>query len=234
MSGLTARLGPMDKARGKAVAKVALPRLSPVELSDLEDLPNPVFRKGGRHENARFARAAVDGLDLADSVFAECRFDAVSFSEAQLRGASFRDCILAEAYAPVFRGARSAWREVEFRNPRLGSAELYESGWQSVRIDGGKIDFLNLRGAKLNDVLISGCIINELDLGGATATRVKLADCTVGSLDLAGAKLKDFDLRSTEFRKISGLGSLSGLVIDEYQLNLLAPLIAAHLGVMVL
>jgi len=56
----------------------------------------------------------------------------------------------------------------------------------------------------------------------------------VGSLDLAGAKLKDFDIRGTEFRKISGLGSLSGLVIDEYQLNLLAPLIAAHLGVTVL
>ena len=50
-------------------------------------------------------------------------------------------------------------------NPRLGSAELYESGWQSVRIDGGKLDFLNLRGSKLTDVLISDCIINELDLG---------------------------------------------------------------------
>ena len=83
-------------------------------------------------------------------------------------------------------------------------------------------------------MLISGCIINELDLGGAAATRVKLEGCTLGSLDLTGAKLKDFDIRGTEFRGISGLGSLSGMVIDEYQLNLLAPLIAAHLGVAVL
>ncbi|MFB0836936.1 MULTISPECIES: pentapeptide repeat-containing protein [unclassified Arthrobacter] len=224
----------MDKVRGKAAARVVPPRLSPVELNDLEDLPGHAFRRGDRHENARFIRAAMDGLDLADSVFAECRFDAASLSDAQLRGASFRDCILAEAYAPVFRGARTTWREVEFRNPRLGSAELYESGLQSVRIDGGKVDFLNLRGAKLTDVLISGCIINELDLGGAAATRVKLEGCTVGSLDLTGAKLKDFDIRGTEFRGISGLGSLSGMVIDEYQLNLLAPLIAAHLGVAVL
>jgi uncharacterized protein YjbI with pentapeptide repeats len=224
----------MEKARGKAMAKVAPPRLSPVELRDLEELPDPVLRGGGRHENVRFDRAAMDGLDLGDAVFAECRFDAVSFHETQLRGASFRDCLLAEAYAPVFRGARSTWRESELWNPRLGSAELYESGWQSVRIDGGKIDFLNLRGAKLVDVLISGCIINELDLGAAAATRVKLEDCTVGSLDVSGAKLKDFDLRGTEFRKISGLGSLSGLVIDEYQLGRLAPLIAAHMGVTVL
>ena len=224
----------MDKGRGTAAAKVAPPRLSAVELQDLEELQDPVFRRGDRYENLRFNRAALDGLDLGEAVFAECRFDAASFNEAQLRGTSFRDCILAEAYAPVIQGARSTWRDVEFRNPRLGSAELYESGWQSVRIDGGKLDYLNLRGAKLADVLISGCIINELDLGGAGATRVRLEDCTLGSLDLTGARLKDFDIRGTEFRRVSGLGSLSGLVIDEYQLGLLAPLIFAHLGVRVL
>lgn len=224
----------MDKIRGRRAAEVAPPRLAPVELPDLEDQQEPAIRRGDRHENVQFSRVAADGLELGGAVFAECRFDGASFNEAQLRGASFRDCILAELYAPVFRGARSTWREVEFRNPRLGSAELYECGWQSVRIDGGKVDFLNLRGAKLSDVLISGCIINELDLGAASATRVRLEDCTVGSLELEGAKLKDFDLRGTEFRKISGLGSLSGLVIDEYQLGLLAPLVAAHLGVKVL
>jgi uncharacterized protein YjbI with pentapeptide repeats len=224
----------MDKTRGRGAAGVAAPRVSPVELNDLEDQPDSAFRRDHRHEAARFTRADADGLDLGGSVFSECRFDSVSFNDAQLRGASFRDCVLAELYAPVFRGARSTWHDVELRNPRLGSAELYESGWQSVRIDGGKVDFLNLRGAKLTDVLISGCIINELDLGAAGAVRVKLEDCTIGSLDVAGAKLKDFDIRGTEFRKVSGLGSLSGLVIDEYQLGLLAPLIAAHLGVTVL
>jgi uncharacterized protein YjbI with pentapeptide repeats len=123
---------------------------------------------------------------------------------------------------------------VQISNPRLGSAELYESGWESVRIDGGKLDFLNLRGAKLTDVLISDCIINELDLGSGAATRVTLKNCTIGTLDLTGARLKDFDLRGSDFRSISGLGSLAGVVIDDYQLSLLAPLLAAHLGVVVL
>ena len=144
----------------------------------------------------------------------------VSFNETQLRGASFRDCILTEVYAPVLRAARSTLRDVEISNPRWGSAELYEGGWQSVRIDGGKLDYLNLRGSKLTDVLITDCIINELDLGSATATRVALKNCTIGSLDLSGARLKDFDLRGTDFRTISGLGSLAGLVIDDYQLGL--------------
>jgi uncharacterized protein YjbI with pentapeptide repeats len=123
---------------------------------------------------------------------------------------------------------------VELRNPRLGSAELYDSGWQSVRIEGGKLDFLNLRGGKLTDVLITDCIINELDLGSATATRVSLRGCTIGTLDVTGARLKDFDLRGADFRGISGLGNIAGLVIDDYQLGLLAPLLAAQLGVTVI
>lgn len=214
--------------------KVTGPRLSPIQLEDLADDPAPDFRRGERYDGVRYSRAAADGLELSGTDFAECEFQGVSFNDTQLRGAGFRDCILAELYAPIFTAARTTWRDVHIVNPRLGSAELYESGWQSVRIDGGKLDFLNLRGAKLTDVLITDCIINELDLGSAAATRVTLKNCTIGSLDLTGARLKDFDLRSTDFRTISGLGSLSGAIIDEYQLGLLAPLLATHLGVVVL
>ncbi len=213
---------------------VAVPRLTPVRLENLTDVDEPAFERNGRYDGARYSRVAADGLELGGSDFAECEFQGVTFNEAQLRGSTFRDCILGELYAPVFRAARSTWQEVEIRNPRLGSAELYESGWRSVRIDGGKVDFLNLRGAKLTDVLISDCIINELDLGSATGTRVALKNCTIGSLDVNGAKLKDVDLRGSEFRSISGLGSMAGVVVDEYQLGLLAPLLAAHVGVTVL
>jgi uncharacterized protein YjbI with pentapeptide repeats len=203
-------------------------------LQDLAEESAPGFRRGERHDGGRYSRMEADGLDLEGTDFTECEFQGVSFNDTQLRGSSFRDCIVGELYSPVFRAARTTWRDVELRNPRLGSAELYESGWQSVRIDGGKLDFLNLRGAKLTDVLITDCIINELDLGSAAGTRVALKNCTIGSLDVSGARLKDFDLRGTEFRSISGLGSLAGVVIDDYQLGLLAPLLAAHLGVTVL
>jgi uncharacterized protein YjbI with pentapeptide repeats len=215
-------------------SKVTAPRLSPVSLEDIRDDPAPDFRRGERYDGVRYSRAAADGLELSGTDFAECEFQGVSFNDTQLRGATFRDCILSELYAPVFRAARSTWRDVQLNNPRLGSAEMYETGWQSVRIDGGKLDFLNLRGAKLTDVVISDCIINELDLGSASGTRVALKNCTIGTLDLTGARLKDFDLRGTDFRTISGLGSLAGVVIDDYQLSLLAPLLAGHLGVVVL
>jgi uncharacterized protein YjbI with pentapeptide repeats len=220
-------------SRKPGTVQVTAPRLTPVRLDGLRDDPAPDFRRGERYDGVRYSRAAADGRELSGTDFADCEFAGVSFNETQLRGATFRDCVLAELYAPVFTAARSSLRDVEIRNPRWGSAELYESGWQSVRIDGGKIDYLNLRGAKVADVLISDCIINELDLGSATATRVALRNCTIGTLDVSGARLKDVDLRGTDFRSISGLGSLAGLVIDDYQLSLLAPLLAGHLGVVV-
>ena len=217
-----------------AASGVTAPRLTPVRLENLTDVAEPDFQRGGRYDGARYSRVAADGLDLGGADFIDCEFQGATFNEAQLRGSTFRDCILEELYAPVFLAARSTWREVEIRNARLGSAELHESGWQSVRVDGGKLDFLNLRGAKLIDVLISDCIINELDLGSAMGTRVALKNCTIGSLDFTGAKLQDFDIRGTELRGISGLGSLGGVVIDDVQLALLAPLLAAHVGLKVL
>jgi len=213
--------------------KVTAPRLPPVSLQELRDDPAPDFQRGERYDGLRYGRAEADGLDLSATDFAECEFAGVSFNETQLRGATFRDCVLTEMYAPVFLAARTSLRDVKIGNPRWGSAELYESSWQSVRIDGGKLDYVNLRGAKLTDLQISDCIINELDLASCTATRVALKNCTIGTLDLGGARLKDFDLRGTDFRVLSGLDSLSGLVIDDYQLTLLAPLLASHLGVVV-
>jgi len=213
--------------------KVTGPRLSPVRLGELRDEPSPDFQRGERYDGVRFSRVDADGLELSGTDFAECEFDGVSFNETQLRGATFRDCILAEVYAPVFTAARATLRDVEIGNPRWGSAELYESGWTSVRIDGGKLDYVNLRGSKLMDLQISDCIINELDLGACSGTRIALKNCTIGTLDVTGAKLKDVDLRTSEFRGINGPAGLAGVIIDDYQLSLMAPLLAGHLGIRV-
>ena len=98
----------------------AAPRLTPVRLENLTDIAVPDFRRGGRYDGERYSRVAADGLELGGTDFAGCEFRGASFNEAQLRGSTFRDCILAELYAPVFRAARSTWREVEIRNPGWG------------------------------------------------------------------------------------------------------------------
>lgn len=221
-----------------AAAKVAAPKISPVRLDELRDDDAPDFQRGERYDGVRLTRVSADGEELSGADFIECELNGVSFNETQLRGgATFRECIFSEPYAPVFMAARTSWQDVEITNPRWGgSAELYEGGnWRSVRIDGGKLDYVNLRGSKLMDIQISDCIINELDLGGGcTGTRLALKNCTIGTLDVTGAKLKDVDLRTSEFRGgINGLAGLAGVVIDDYQLSLMAPLLAGHLGIRV-
>jgi uncharacterized protein YjbI with pentapeptide repeats len=212
---------------------VPAPRLPDVRLADLADAPDRSFHSGERYDSERYDRPALEGLDLTGADFIECEFSGPTFHEAQLRGVRFRDCLLADSFAPVLTASRSGWRDTAITSPRWGSAELYDSTWQSVRIDGGKLDFVNLRGARITDLQISDCIIDELDLGGATVTRMALKNCRIGTLDVTAAVLKDFDLRGSEFRTLNGFGNLAGAVIDDYQLNLMAPLLAAHLGITV-
>jgi uncharacterized protein YjbI with pentapeptide repeats len=209
------------------------PRLTPIQLNNLVDNEDAFFGPGDTYDGQRFDRPSFDGANLTSTDFLECELQGPTFHEAELRGVRFRDTIIADSFAPVLKASRTSWREVEITAPRWGSAELYDSTWQSARIDGGKLDFLNLRAAKITDLQISDCIIGELDLGGANVTRLALKNCRIGILDIQQATLKDVDLRSTEFRTLNGVGSMAGVVIDDYQLTLLAPIFAAHLGITV-
>lgn len=209
------------------------PRLTPLDLHDLVENDDAFFGPGDSYDGQRFARTSFEGADLGSTDFLDCQLDAPILHDAELRGVRFRGSILSDSFAPVLRGARTSWRDTEVNSPRWGSAELYDSSWQSVRIDGGKIDFLNLRSAKITDLQISNAIIDELDLGGANVTRMALRNCRIGTLDVQQASLKGLDLRTTDFRTLNGVGSLSGVIIDDYQLGLLAPVLAAHLGITV-
>ncbi|MFQ4148628.1 pentapeptide repeat-containing protein [Arthrobacter sp. LAPM80] len=207
------------------------PRLTPLDLHDLVDNDDAFFGPGETYDGQRFERTAFDEANLTSTDFLECELNGPTLNDAELRGVRFRGTVLNDSFAPILKGARTSWRDTEINSPRWGSAELYDSSWQSVRIDGGKVDFLNLRASKIVDLQISDCIIGELDLGGANITRMALTNCRIGTLDFQQATLKDLDLRTTDFRTLNGVGSMAGVVIDDYQLGLLAPILAAHLGI---
>lgn len=219
-------------ARRPSGAGTKSPVLEPVRLPELATGTGvPV---GGHQEAVAYADESFAGLELHGAVFSECSLTGVSLDGADLAAARFLESRLENLYAPVFHASRTTFRDVEITNPRLGSAELYGGSWNSVRVDGGKIDFLNLRGCTLNNVLFTNTIIGELDLDGARLNRVAFRDCRIDSLLLgAGGSAVDADLRGTEFRSITGLPALKGFTIDEEQLLLLAPLLAAQLGLRV-
>jgi uncharacterized protein YjbI with pentapeptide repeats len=209
------------------------PQLDRIELGDLLDNDGALVGRGDDREAERFTRVDFSGRDLTSTRFSECELHAVDLDNTVLRGSSWSECIATELHAAVFSAPRSSWHDVRIDHSRLGSVELYDATLRSVQIDGSKLDFVNLRNAALTDVLISNCIIDELDLSSATVQRLELRDCRIGTLDVAGARLTDVDLRSTDFSAIHSLEGLRGATIDDAQLSMLAPLLAAHLGIVV-
>ena len=206
------------------------PRIAPLRVIDrAEGYPGDL----GPRELAEALRFTGEwnGLDLTDAVLDECELDGLVIEESQLRGIRISESVITSLNAPALRAPRSQWREVSVERSRIGSAELFESEWTSVRISASKLGYVNLRGSTLTDVAFEGCTIDELDLGRVKASRVSLRGCSIGTLDVGGATLANVDLRGAEFSTVNGIAGLKGATIDDLQLSLFAPLLAAELGI---
>lgn len=215
-------------------AALPAPRLDPLVLESLlEGFAGDI---GAREhaEGLRFDGVDLSGADLTAASVSECLLDGVALDRAQLRAASVVESRLERLDVPGLSAPRSRWRSVELMSSRLGSAELYESTLEQVRIADCKLGYVNLRGATLRDVLIERCTIDELDLGGAIGARVAFVDCDIRSLELPSARIDDLDLRGAELHVLGGLDGLRGAALTELQLGLMLPLFAQHFGVRVL
>lgn len=186
------------------------PQLDPIDVDSLEDGAPEDLLAGALLESVRFTSLAVD--------------------EADLKGARLSEVVLDRVDLPVVRAARSRWRDVRVTG-RIGSLEAYESEQRSVHFVGCKLSFVNLRGAELLDVAFTDCVIEELDLVQCKARRVRIAGTRIAHLDVQHSELRDVDLRGAELESIAGLSHLRGATVTSSQLTLLAPLLAAELGI---
>ena len=75
--------------------------------------------------------------------------------------------------------------------------------------------------------------LTELDLAGTHNLRVSLANCRIGTLDLTQATTTHLDLRTSELSALNGLEGLKGVTVDDGRLTQLAPVFAAHFGLIV-
>ncbi len=209
------------------------PRISlsaPVELvdGDVQTLEPHESREG-----ERFDGGDLTDVDLSGVALTECVLDAVTLTDTGLRGARLVDCLVNSSFATSLVAARSTWRRVRVDNARWGSAELFDSEFESVIISGGKIDFLNFRGAKLTDVLIENAQITELDLASFIGTRVAVRNCRIDTIDFTRATCLDVDLRDTSFARVLGIQGMRGAILSEHQLAEFAPIMAGQLGIRV-
>lgn len=207
------------------------PRISLSALVGLTDGDVQTLEPHEGREGERFDGGDLTEVDLSGASLMECVVDGVTLTDTVLRGARFVDSLFTASFATSLLAARSSWRRVRVENARWGSAELFDSEFESVIISGGKIDFLNLRGAKLTDVLIENAQITELDLASSTGTRVAIRNCRIDTIDFTRATCVDVDLRETTFSRVLGVQGMRDTILSQEQLADFAPIMAGQLGI---
>jgi uncharacterized protein YjbI with pentapeptide repeats len=102
-----------------------------------------------------------------------------------------------------------------------------------MRLRGLKIDYLDLSGARVTGVTFEEVVIDELELAEADLRSVRFESSTIETLSASSARFTDVDLSGARLRTIGGIASLRGATISPEQLIDVAPLLAAHLGIVV-
>jgi uncharacterized protein YjbI with pentapeptide repeats len=207
------------------------PLIDSLRLAGLDEADDAVLRKGATLEGIRIGPAEIDGRDLSDLSTSECVLDGLTLRDSSVRRARFSETRIARLDVAGLDAAHTTWRFCELDGVRIGSGELFDSEWQSVRVRDSKLGYLNLRGAQLHDVEFVDCRIDELDLQGATLQRVSFQGCHVDTLVLRQASLRDVELRGARLTDVQGVDNLRGVVVSADQLADLAPLLAAHPGI---
>ncbi|MDF9715404.1 pentapeptide repeat-containing protein [Nocardioides sp. ChNu-153] len=213
-------------------AAVAAPRIEAPYLERLADGSADDLRPRADLEAMQVSEVRVEHLDLDGAVLTDVRLRDLAAHETDLGGARLTGVGLEGVDLTVVRASRGQWRDVEVTG-RLGSMEAYESRWRSVHLVGCKLGFVNLRGAELVDVALTDCVVEELDLADARLSRVRLSGTRVGRLDVRRSEMRDVDLRGATLSEVEGPMDLGGAVVTPEQLEALAPLLAAGIGLRV-
>ncbi|WP_062076618.1 pentapeptide repeat-containing protein [Demequina globuliformis] len=212
---------------------VASPRIGPLTLPSLQRADAYDLSEGPRWDDMDFSGMALEAVDLTDTTFAGCLLDGVSLGDAAARGITFSDTRLEGLSTASLRAPSSTWRRSELRRSRFGAAELHDGEWDQCTITGCKVGYLNLRAASVTDVLFEDCVFEDLDLMDAMLTRVEFRRCRVGMLTVRGARCADVNVVGLELGGIDDPRGLSGAMVSEQQVFDLAPVFAAHAGLLV-
>ena len=207
------------------------PKLRTLRLPELTAGAPAALRAHGTYEALTFTGDDLTGMDLTNVGFTDCALAELNVHELELTSARITDTRLHHLDIPTVSAAYAALRTVVLEDSRLGVLQCIEGTWDSVLVRGCKLGYLSLRGASVRDVAFEDCVIGELDLTGAQAERVAFTGSELGTLDVSDATLRDVDLRPLDLPDITGLGHLRGATINDFQLQQLAPAMAAHLGI---
>ena len=212
---------------------IPAPRIDPLILGNLFDGEAELLRPGAELDDLRLTAIRGAKIDVSGSNTSGCEFEDVVADEFSIATSRVAETRFTTVGVPLFRMARSVFRDVEFDGGRLGAVEAYDLQGRSLHFRGCRLNYLNLRGSTLTDVAFTDCQIDELDLGQATVERMGFPGSRIGALTMHNALLKDVDLRGAELGAVNGAASLKGATISSQQLLDLAPQLARESGIQV-
>ena len=204
----------------------AAPRVSP------PDLP-PEYAPGTARRGVDLiaARLELEGTaDLAHSSLEQCTISADA-DTVDLTGATLLDVAIDQARIASLRMRDAGVRRVRIQGGRIGTLDLSTARIDELELRDVRIDYLNLSGAKAADVEIASSSIRTLDMPQADLVRVRFSDTRTDEVDPRGMKARDVDLRGLDAAAFLDANSLRGTTLSGFQVQQLAPVLAAGIGI---
>ena len=170
--------------------------------------------------------------DLSHSSLEQCTLTADADS-IDLTGATLLDVDIREPRVAAFGLRTAGIRRLRIRGGRIGTLDLSGTRIDELEIHDVRIDYLTLGGAKGADIRISHSTVRTLDLPQAEITRMAFDDCRADEVDPRGLRAKDVDLRRLDAASFVDANGLRGTTLTAFQIQQLAPTIAAGLGILI-
>lgn len=226
----TGRVGttPYPRDMARTTESPAAPRVSPPDLPD-------DFRPAIPARNADLiaARLELSGtVDLAYATLEQCTVTADA-EEIDLTGSTILDVEMTHVRIASLKLRDAGIRRLRITGGRIGTLDLSTARVSELELRDVRIDYLNLGAAKAADLEVSDCRIRTLDMPQAVLTRVRFTRSTCDEVDPRGMRATDVDLRGLDAVSFLDANSLRGTTLTGFQVQQLAPVIAAGLGIQI-
>ncbi|GEK86781.1 pentapeptide repeat-containing protein [Microbacterium aerolatum] len=206
----------------------AAPRVSPPDLPDEFAEAQPA-----RGADLLAARLDLTGdVDLAHCSLEQCVIEA-DVDTLDLTGATILDVDMHGVRVASMPMRNASIRRLRITGGRIGTLDLSGARIDELELRDLRVDYLNLGGAKATDVLVADSTIRTLDTPQAELTRVRFDDCRSDEVDPRGLRSKDVDLRGLDAGAFTDANSLRGTTLTMFQVQQLAPTLAAGVGIQV-
>lgn len=204
------------------------PRVSPPDLPPVREPAIPA-----RGADLIAASLALTGVvDLAHATLEQCTVTADA-DAVDLTGATILDVELTGARIASLRMRNAGVRRLRIVGGRLGTLDLSEATVAELELRDVHVDYLDLGAARATDVDVADCVIRTLDMPRAQLTRIRFTGTRSDEVDPRGMTAVDVDLRGLDALAYLDAQSLRGTTLTSFQVQQLAPVLAASAGIRV-